>query len=212
MSESDTGVMSRWAFLIFLRSASGQRLVVSNKSHWLSYVYGREACLPLSFPLQVWSGRLRPGYDTAFWRIAGDYARVHVAVDLSPEGLALLRDIVLTSEDRARDIRILGISDEWIELCERAFAMHTPKAFEAAITINAESDVSPEALDHQWSDFGGLATIVGKRAAGIVARGRFLHLEGGSNPGFYRPFFSAALREHLEQSEGRPLPIVPGTK
>jgi hypothetical protein len=170
------------------------RIIYTTKIDWLARLTDGLADLPKDVAVVWMYGPLTAQHRAVVRAVAQSLdAPIHFVGDLDPLDLVTYATLTQPGESRPAAVSYLGISDPWLERCERDLASR-PGTSMQAVCIPMEPDeqnalAKLKQLPPPWSD------PLGPRASSILASGLKLELEGASNPDLYsRPFRDELVR------------------
>lgn len=170
------------------------RIIYTTKIDWLARLTKGLAEVPGDIAV-VWKcGPLGAGHRAVVRAVAADLnAPIRFVGDLDPLDLVTYATMIDRSESWPVPVSYFGISDAWIEQCERDLASR-PGMSLRSVSIPMEGEeraawASIESSPLPWSD------AIGQRTSALLTSGLKLELEGASNPDLYsRGFCDYLLR------------------
>lgn len=171
------------------------RIIYTTKIDWLTRLTDGLTAVPNHVAILWRYGPLSARHRAVVRAVAQSLdAPVYFVGDLDPLDLVTYATLTEPSESPLAAMNYLGISDTWLERCERDLASRPGMTIQA-VCIQMEPQEQKglarlKQLPPPWTD------PVGPRASSLLAGGLKLELEGASNPDLY----SRAFRDDLVRS------------
>lgn len=172
-----------------------RRIIYTTKMDWLT---------------RLTRGSLKPADTALLWRtvplssqhrdllravVQSFGAPMYFIGDLDPLDLATYATLAGPGESPQKIATYLGVSDSWLERCERDLASQRGKSFQmACMHMDTDERDGFERLKQLPVDW---TNVVGPRALSMLASGTKLELEGASNPDLYSQSFQGELLEFV---------------
>jgi len=178
-------------------------ILYTTKIEWLATLTDGMNDIPGDLAL-VWRfGPLDAGHSRILASVVdGLDAPVLFVGDLDPLDLATYATLVRSDAFSRKGVTHLGISDSWVEACERDLETHSARSLDRfCIRMDEDETEAWERLKTAWPES---RTVAGPMACSLLDEGLKLELEGASNPKIYSTSFVRDLVHHLWQYQSPP--------
>jgi hypothetical protein len=172
------------------------KIIYTTKIDWLARLTDGLTNVPAEVAILWRYGPLSPQYQAVVRAVAQSLdAPIYFVGDLDPLDLVTYATLAAPGESPLMAIGYLGISDGWLERCERDLALRPGMAMQAVcIPMEPEEQnalARLKQLPPPWAD------PLGPRATSLLSAGLKLELEGASNPDLYSRAFCDDLVRSL---------------
>jgi hypothetical protein len=170
------------------------RIIYTTKIDWLARLTDGLTDIPDEVAILWMYGPLSAQHRAVVRAVTQSLnAPIYFVGDLDPLDLVTYATLMEPGESPLAAMTYLGISDAWLERCERDLASRPGMTMQAVcIPMDPEEQNALARLNQlppPWTD------PVGPRASSLLAAGLKLELEGASNPDLYsRPFRDDLVR------------------